>query len=225
MSLLQWRSVTLQNTLLMEHFWVQTSASGVSFTMTVSLAIACRAPTGGHASQASGGADSFPCVLVSMRNEFCDSLLFLFEGVWCEAPVSPTNGKLISAKSQYEYGESVGFACDPGHVMKGIPKLRCEEDKLNTFTRGGGVWNEEPPTCEGKVDKLSVSVLSYLRIKQPSVVEIREFLWMESRMDLYTIIHMLSDFPAYPDTSSKDHLKSNASLMGPGRIRCLHALV
>lgn len=61
--------------------------------------------------------------------------------VMCPSLQSPENGKLLSTKSAFHFGDIVQFQCDFGYVMSGFSSLLCTSS---------GTWNGTAPECQCK---------------------------------------------------------------------------
>lgn len=61
--------------------------------------------------------------------------------VMCAPLSSPENGKLLSTKNAYHFGDIVQFQCDFGYVMSGFSSLLCTSS---------GNWNGTAPECQCK---------------------------------------------------------------------------
>lgn len=61
--------------------------------------------------------------------------------VMCPPLSSPENGKLLSTKDAYHFGDIVQFQCDFGFVMSGFSSLLCTSS---------GTWNGTAPECQCK---------------------------------------------------------------------------
>lgn len=59
----------------------------------------------------------------------------------CPSLASPENGKLLSTKASYHFGDIVQFQCDFGYVMSGFSSLLCTSS---------GTWNGTAPECQCK---------------------------------------------------------------------------
>ncbi|XP_022825719.1 sushi, von Willebrand factor type A, EGF and pentraxin domain-containing protein 1 isoform X1 [Spodoptera litura] len=59
--------------------------------------------------------------------------------VMCPPLSSPENGKLLSTKDAYHFGDIVQFQCDFGFVMSGFSSLLCTSS---------GTWNGTAPECQ-----------------------------------------------------------------------------
>lgn len=66
------------------------------------------------------------------RNKSCVPIM-------CSMLSSPENGKLLSTKDKYHFGDLIKFQCDFGYVMSGSSSLMC------TST---GSWNGSVPECQ-----------------------------------------------------------------------------
>ena len=51
------------------------------------------------------------------------------------------NGKILSTKTEFRFGDIVNFQCDFGFVMSGNPVLLCNSN---------GEWNGTIPSCRCK---------------------------------------------------------------------------
>lgn len=68
------------------------------------------------------------------RNKSCVPLM-------CPQLTPPENGKLLSTKTNYHFGDIVQFQCDFGFVMSGFSSLLCTSS---------GTWNGTAPECQCK---------------------------------------------------------------------------
>lgn len=59
----------------------------------------------------------------------------------CPPLASPENGKLLSTKNAYHFGDIVQFQCDFGFIMSGFSSLLCTSS---------GTWNGTAPECQCK---------------------------------------------------------------------------
>ena len=56
----------------------------------------------------------------------------------CSMLRSPENGRMLSTKDRFRFGDSVSFQCDFGFVLHGAHALTCTS---------GGNWNGTMPAC------------------------------------------------------------------------------
>lgn len=66
------------------------------------------------------------------RNKSCVPIM-------CPMLSAPENGKLLSTKDKYHFGDLVKFQCDFGYVMAGSSSLMCTSS---------GSWNGSVPECQ-----------------------------------------------------------------------------
>ncbi|GBP19642.1 Fibropellin-1 [Eumeta japonica] len=59
--------------------------------------------------------------------------------VMCPSLSSPENGKILSTKNSYHFGDIVQFQCDFGYVISGFASLLCTSS---------GTWNGTAPECQ-----------------------------------------------------------------------------
>ena len=59
--------------------------------------------------------------------------------VYCNAPSRPVHGTVTHSST--EYGATVTYSCNPGHVLLGASETSCNE---------AGAWTAPPPQCMSK---------------------------------------------------------------------------
>lgn len=66
-------------------------------------------------------------------------LLIFFIVITCETPNVPTASYVVGY--DYNVHSTIEYHCDPGHILRGEPLLKCLES---------GDWNNEEPFCQCK---------------------------------------------------------------------------
>jgi hypothetical protein len=69
----------------------------------------------------------------------CMMFTFISQGVHCQNPDAPTNGK-VSGNS-YFFGDQIQYECEEGFHLVGNDQAVCSEN---------GTWSAEAPQCKGR---------------------------------------------------------------------------
>ncbi|XP_012280254.1 sushi, von Willebrand factor type A, EGF and pentraxin domain-containing protein 1 [Orussus abietinus] len=69
---------------------------------------------------------------VYQRNKTCVPVM-------CPAVDAPENGKILSTKEEFHFGDTIRFQCNFGYVLSGSSTILCTSS---------GVWNGTTPTCQ-----------------------------------------------------------------------------
>ena len=65
--------------------------------------------------------------------------IFYDTEIQCGDPGTPADG--VKVGSDYKFGKSVSFECNPGFALRGSLRRTCKSD---------GAWDGTQPTCKGK---------------------------------------------------------------------------